>query len=153
MEKAMKGLADVIGMIAGILFLALFIANIIQILNRYLFGISFLWVPDLTRMLFIWVVFLGGATAYIRKQHLMIDFVKDKFSHRTVQRTDELVDLVMVGFLILLIVKGIRITLVRLNIPYDSWNVPTAVAYVAVPVAGFIMLLATVSRRLDAWKG
>jgi len=148
----MKRLADAIGMIAGILFLALFFANINQILNRYLFGISLLWIPDLSRMLFVWMVFLGGSTAYIRKQHLMIDFVKNKFSQKALKRTDALIDVGMLAFLILLIIKGIRITLVRLNIPYDAWEVPTAIAYVAVPVACLIMLLATLSRRLDAWK-
>lgn len=152
MGKAIKRLADAIGMIAGILFIALFILNIIQILNRYLFGISFLWIPDLTRMLFVWVVFLGGATAYIRGQHLMIDFVKNKFSQKAIKGADALIDLGMAAFLILLIIKGIRITLVRLNIPYDAWEVPTAIAYVAVPVACLIMLLAPLSRRVDAWK-
>ncbi len=148
----MKILADVIGLMAGILFLLLFIVNIVQILNRYLFGISFLWIPDLTRLLFVWVVFLGGAAAYIRGQHLMIDFVKNKLSEKAIKGVDALIDLGMAAFLILLIEKGIRMSLVRLNIPYDAWEVPTATAYVAVPVACMIMLVATFSRRLSAWK-
>lgn len=151
MQKVMNKTADIITVIVGTLFLVLFVANILNITTRYLFGISYIWIPDLSRILFIWTVFLGGTAAYIKKQHLMIDFVKDKFRGKMLKFSDILLNLIMAGFFILLVVKGVRITEVRMNIPYDSWDaVPTAVAYIAVPVTGIIMFLATIARLLEA---
>ena len=153
MHKMMNKTADIITVIVGTLFIALFIANILNITARYLFAISYIWIPDLSRILFIWTIFLGGTAAYIKKQHLMIDFVRDKFRGKMLKFNDSLLNLIMAGFFILLVVKGIRITGVRMNIPYDSWDaVPTAVAYIAVPVTGIIMFLATIVRILETLK-
>ena len=149
----MNKTADIITVIVGTLFIALFIVNILNITARYFFAISYIWIPDLSRILFIWIIFLGGTAAYIKKQHLMIDFVRDKFRGKMLKFSDSLLNLIMAGFFILLVVKGIRITEVRMNIPYDSWDaVPTAVSYIAVPVTGIIMFLATIVRILETIK-
>lgn len=153
MEKMINKTADVITVIVGALFIAIFFANILNITARYLFGISYIWIPDLARILFIWMVLLGGTAAYIKKQHLIIDFVKNKFRGKMLMISDGLLNLTMAGFFVLLVVKGIRITVNRMNIPYDSWEaVPTGVAYIAVPIAGIIMFLATMVRILETIK-
>jgi len=153
MQKMMNKTADVITVIVGVLFISLFFANILNITARYLFGISYIWIPDLSRILFIWTVFLGGTAAYIKKQHLIIDFVKNRFRGTMLRTSDDLLNLIMAGFFALLVVKGIRITVNRMNIPYDSWEaVPTGVAYIAVPIAGIIMFLATLVRILETIK-
>lgn len=153
MEKMINKTADVITVTVGALFITLFFANILNITARYLFGISYIWIPDLSRILFIWMVFLGGTAAYIKKQHLIIDFVKNKFRGKMLRTSDGLLNLTMAGFFVLLVVKGVHITVNRMNIPYDSWDaVPTAVAYIAVPVAGIIMFLATMVRILETIK-
>ena len=147
MEKAIDKLTDFIVALVGYIFIAIFAVYILNILARYAFGISYIWLPDLARILFIWMVFLGGAAAYVRGQHLLIDFVRNQLREKTLRVTDQLITLAMSAFFVFLIVKGARVTFVRLNIPYDSWDaVPTAVSYAAVPVAGAIMLLATVVR-------
>lgn len=153
MEKAIDRTAGALGVITGVLFLVIFSVNVLNIAARYVFGISYIWIPDLSRILFIWMIFLGGAAAYINRQHLMIDLLRARLRGRALRANDGIISLGMAGLFVLLIVKGARITAARMNIPYDSWDiVPTAVAYVAVPVAGAIMLLATVSRLVADWK-
>ena len=153
MEKAIDKLTDFIIALVGYIFIAIFAVYILNILARYAFGISYIWLPDLARILFIWMVFLGGAAAYVRGQHLLIDFVRNQLREKTLRITDQLIAVAMGAFFVFLIVKGARITSMRMNIPYDSWDVvPTAVSYAAVPVAGAIMLLATVIRFLTRLK-
>ena len=153
MEKAIGKLTDFIVALVGFLFMSIFAVYVLNIVARYAFGISYIWLPDLARILFIWMVFLGGAAAYVRGQHLLIDFVRNQLREKTLRVTDQLVTVAMGAFFVFLIVKGARVTSVRMNIPYDSWDVvPTAVSYAAVPVAGAIMLLATVVRFVTRLK-
>jgi TRAP-type C4-dicarboxylate transport system permease small subunit len=153
LDKAVTRLAALIAAITGLLFLALFFVNVFNIGVRYLFGIGYVWIPDLSRILFVWMVFLGGSAAYINRQHLLIDFVTARLHGWSASASRPLIDAVMAVFFVLLIITGFRITQARMRIPYDSWEVvPMAVGYAAVPVSALIMLLATLS-RLRLWLG
>ena len=71
MLRVDRGLKILIGMD----FLVLFILNVGQITSRSLIGISSVLIPDISRFLFIWLVFLGTASIYNNKQHLVIEFI------------------------------------------------------------------------------
>ena len=68
---ALVGSDLVCGHRAGLL--AIFLLNLYQVGGRYLFGIGEVWIPDVTRFLFIWMVFFGTALMHLRKRHLVID--------------------------------------------------------------------------------
>ncbi|MFQ5972311.1 MAG: TRAP transporter small permease [Alphaproteobacteria bacterium] len=153
MGKALDRATDILGLVAGALFVLLFLANVFNITARYVFAVSYIWIPDLSRILFIWMIFLGATAAYMKGQHLIIDVLRERFQRRHSRVSDWAIRLTMAAFLTLLIVKGARITSARMNIPYDAWDaVPTAVAYAAVPVAATIMLLATALRLVADLK-
>ena len=127
----------------GIDFLALFILNIGQIASRSIIGISSVLIPDISRFLFIWMVFLGTASIYKNKQHLIIEFLKLKFPQKLQHRLSILTDLVMMIFFIILIRAGWRMMVVRMDIPYTGWEVPTGYAYLAIPISASLMLFFT----------
>jgi TRAP-type C4-dicarboxylate transport system permease small subunit len=56
------------------------------------------------------------------------------------------IDLVTTIFLAILVLKGIEVTKVRMRIPFDTWDLPTGYAYVAVPICGAIMIAVTLVR-------
>ncbi|HUH04916.1 MAG TPA: TRAP transporter small permease subunit [Kofleriaceae bacterium] len=145
--RAIERLGDLLFWLAGLLLLAVFAVNVFNVAARYAFGLGYVWLPDLSRILFVWMIFLGGAAAYIRGQHLVIDVVRTRLRARTRGASELLINAGLAAFFLFLIGAGVRITTVRMRIPYDSWDaVPTAVAYAAVPTAAAIMLLATLVR-------
>ena len=147
LARAIERLGDVLFWLAGLLLLAVFAVNVFNVTARYAFGLSYVWLPDLSRILFVWMIFLGGAAAYIRGQHLVIDLVRLRLRTRTKGVSELLINAGLAAFFVFLIGAGARITTVRMRIPYDSWDaVPTAVAYAAVPIAAAIMLIATLVR-------
>lgn len=154
MERALDGLARQLGRLAGLLFLVLFGANLLNIGARYLFGLSYIWLPDLSRILFIWMVFLGGTAAFVWRQHLIIDLLKDRLPARVAGAAAVTIQLLLSSLFAVMIVKGARMTAVQMNIPYDSWEaVPTGVSYAAVPVAGAVMLVTAGWRLVAAVRG
>src|SRR5512139_595170 len=134
---------------AGTLFLALFVLNILRILLRYFLGVAWLWEPDFSRLLFIWIVFIGATVLYAGKGHLLVDYFLGRMGASTRERMHFIIDGVTAIFLAILIIKGIEVTKVRMGIPFDTWDLPTGYAYMAVPICAAIMIVVTLVRMAE----
>lgn len=134
---------------AGALFLILFLLNILRIFLRYFLGVAWLWEPDFSRLLFVWIVFIGATVLYVGKGHLVVDFFLARMQPIIRERMHFMIDLVTAIFLAVLVLKGIEVTKVRMRIPFDTWDLPTGYAYMAVPICGAIMIIVTLVRMRD----
>ena len=121
--------------------IGIFLLNLYQVGGRYLFGIGAVWIPDVTRFLFIWMVFLGTALVHLQKKHLVIDFVQLRMPQPLRRATEALISAGMLLMAVLLVVVGWRIMQIRMDIPYTGWEIPTGYAYLAVPVAAALIAL------------
>ncbi len=135
-EKSMRSLERFV----GCLFLLLFVLNLLRIGLRYLWGIAWLWEPDLSRLLFVWIVFLGTTVLYSRKGHLGVDYFLNRMGPQRREKAGFLIDGITLLFLTVLLIKGVEVTRVRMRIPFDTWDLPTGYAYVAVPVCAAVMM-------------
>jgi TRAP-type transport system small permease protein len=132
-----RGLSAIIG---GIL-IVIFFLNLYQVGGRYLFGVGAIWIPDLTRLLFIWMVFLGTVLMHQRKRHLVIDFLLLKFPRFVRRVIEAAISGGMLALAGVMTVVGWRIMQIRMDIPYTGLEIPTGYAYLAVPVAGALMAM------------
>ncbi len=146
MDSWMIRIANRLEYFAGALFLLLFLLNILRILLRYFLGIAWLWEPDFCRLLFIWIVFIGATVLYVGKGHLAVDFFLNQMRQNTRERMHFIIDLITATLLVILVLKGIEVTRVRMRIPFDTWDLPTGYAYMAVPICSVIMILVTLIR-------
>ena len=121
--------------------LGIFFLNMYQVIGRYLFGIGAVWIPDLTRLLFIWMVFLGTVLMYLRRRHLVIDFVLVRMPVGVRRATETIIAASMLALSLVLTRVGWRIAMIRMDIPYTGLEIPTGIANVAVPVAGLLLAL------------
>jgi TRAP-type C4-dicarboxylate transport system permease small subunit len=107
----------------GIL-IVIFLLNLYQVGGRYLFGVGEIWIPDLTRFLFIWMVFLGTALMHLRNKHLVIDFVQLRMPHPIHRATQAVISAGMLGMAGVMAVVGWRIMQIRMDIPYTGLEIP-----------------------------
>ena len=121
--------------------LGIFFLNMYQVIGRYLFGVGAVWIPDLTRLLFIWMVFLGTVLMYLRRRHLVIDFVQVRMPADIRRLTESVISASMLALSLILARVGWRIAMIRMDIPYTGLEIPTGVAYLAVPLAGLLLAL------------
>jgi len=138
--------------VIGAILIAVFLLNLYQVGGRYLFGVGAVWIPDLTRLLFIWMVFLGTALMYQRKRHLVIDVLLLKFPGPARRTIEGLIALGMLGLASVMAAVGWRIMEIRMDIPYTGLEIPTGYAYLAVPVAAILIALASLV-NLWEWVG
>jgi TRAP-type C4-dicarboxylate transport system permease small subunit len=133
----------------GAMLICIFALNLYQVGGRYLFGVGAVWIPDLTRLLFIWMVFLGTALVHQRKRHLVIDVLLLKFPGPTRRTIEALIALGMLGFSGVMAAAGWRIMQIRMDIPYTGLEIPTGYAYLAVPAAAALIAL---SSLVNLWE-
>jgi len=131
---------------AATLFMALFGLNVVQVTLRYLVGTTWLWVPDLLRLMFVWMVFLGATVLYAWGGHLTVDFLVQRLSPKRRRAAAAIVEGAAIAFFVVLFVKGIEITEKRMRVPFDTWDIPTGYAYVAIAVAAVLMTLIAADR-------
>jgi TRAP-type transport system small permease protein len=136
---------DLLQIVAGALLLTLFTLNIVQITMRYTTGAAWIWLPDVSRFLFIWLVFIGASVLVGRNEHLMMDFFIGKLSAASMRRAKVVIQIGQIAFFAVMLVWGMRIFQVRLNIPFDTWDFPTGWAYLAVPVTALLMIVFSVN--------
>jgi TRAP-type C4-dicarboxylate transport system permease small subunit len=150
MKSWITGAVGSLEWLAGALLLALFLLNMLRIFLRYFLGVAWLWEPDLSRLLFIWIIFIGATVLYAGNGHLGVDYFLNRMQPGTLRRMHFVIDLVTLVFFTVLVVKGVEITKVRMRIPFDTWDLPTGYAYVAVPVCGALMILVTLVKIADS---
>jgi len=132
--------------------LGVFFLNMYQVIGRYLFGIGAVWIPDLTRLLFIWMVFLGTVLMYLRRRHLMIDFVQVRMPAGVRRATETVIAGSMLALSLILVWVGWRIAMIRMDIPYTGLEIPTGTAYLAVPFSGVLLFLVSVMHLWQALR-
>jgi TRAP-type C4-dicarboxylate transport system permease small subunit len=69
--------------------------------------LAFTWIEELIRYLFIWGVFIGAALVYKMRQHATVDLVTHLIPTKTKAVLEVIVELICIGFFILLLWKGI----------------------------------------------
>jgi len=136
----------------GAALLGIFLLNMYQVGGRYLFGIGAVWIPDVTRFLMIWMVFLGTALMHLRGRHLVIDFIQVRLPTRTRRATELTITVSMFAMACILLVVGWRIMVIRMDIPYTGWEIPTGYAYLAVPVAAALIGLISLMNLWLWWS-
>jgi len=153
MQALRNRLDRILSRAIGLSLLGIFFLNLYQVGGRYLFGIGAVWIPDVTRFLFIWMVFLGTALMHLRGAHLIIDFVQMRLPVPLRRMIEAGIAGAMLAMAGVLLVAGWRIAAIRMDIPYTGWEAPTGYAYLAVPAAAVLIgmtSLANLWERLRA---
>lgn len=136
-----RRLSALCAVVSGICFLAIFLVNLLQIGLRTFAGGGFIWVTDLSQLLFIWMVMLGTVTAYHAREHIVVDFLVAKLSGVRELVLAGATRVIEIALFALLIQAGAEVARVRGGISYIQLGVPTSWGYAAIPVAGGLLLL------------
>lgn len=153
MNRVAEKTDQVLAWVAGVLFAALFLITVLNIVLRNLGGIAWLWIPTMIKFLFIWTIFTGTAVLYNRNDHLVMDYFSSKLAPRRKRVLGIVMNIVFLAFLGVLVVYGVIVVQIRMGIPFEMWRLPTGYAYLAVPVSGILMSFFCVNKLSRLVKG
>ena len=142
-NKTLKILGNLDVGVSCVMMVALVILTFVGVLMRYIMRSPITWQEEVQMLLFLWIVFLGGAGAFRAGSHIAIEILVDALPKKiggVIERFDVLLQLLILVYLFWqeiqyynqLIVAGRVTNLLRL--PYGA-------AYAVVPIGGALMLI------------
>jgi TRAP-type C4-dicarboxylate transport system permease small subunit len=139
---------ELVVMVAFVTFVVL---SFVQVVLRYGFGQPLTWSEEVSRYLFVWVVFLGGGVAARYHGHIVLDFVVSVLPPRIRLLLGTLMGLLSVAMLLVLFAwQGWVLTQVSWRQESPATGVPVGVATLAIPIGGLLMALNTIRSFRDA---
>ncbi len=126
--------------ICGIFLIIVFVSVIIQVINRFLIGISIPWTEELARYSFIWLSFLGISIGVKRNKHMFVDFLKVKFPLTIQRKIEFIVDALLIIIFAMSSIYGFNLfnKTMMLGQLTPALKIKMAYIYLALPV-GFAL--------------
>ena len=147
-----KGLLSKIELLVGVALLAGIVGLVFIAAVMRFFGTPLIWSVDLAQLLFIWLCFLGANRALRRRVHLGIDLLIQTLDHRKRLLLELLLGLLVVVFLGVLAVEGVKLTLLNTERLFGDSGIPYAFVTIAVPVGSVFLIFTVIANAAEALR-
>lgn len=131
----------------------------VNVVSRYVFNYSIIWVEELTQYQMIWIAYLGAGLALREGRHVAVDTLQDLLPARLQRLVRLLIWSAIAVFLVTLTILGFQIAAFTWNQETPVMNVPTGLPYLAIPIGAAVFLLHAlffwreyVERRFEHWE-
>jgi C4-dicarboxylate transporter DctQ subunit len=122
----------------------------IEVVLRYIFGLSLIFTEELARYLMVWIVFLGGALAVKDDSHIRINVLVQRLSPRLGQLVRITAHGLTMLLLVVLTVEGTKILPRQLDQMCITIDTSMFYFYLAIPVGSILMIIFMLPRIRDS---
>lgn len=122
-----------------LLFLTMLSVLSIQIICRYFFSIAIPWTEELSRWLYIYIVFIGASEAISRRDHIAIDIVPNRISKRANLILDVFIHGIFAVIAIIIVHRGYLFAERMDRLGSITMDVQMSALYAAIPL-GFVLV-------------
>lgn len=121
----------------------------VNVVCRYVFNFSLIWVEELTRYMMVWLGFLGSGLVLRIGAHVAVDFFQDLLSPKMARAARAAIVVLLAATFIAMAWLGVRYVAFAWEQETAVLNWSTGAVYLAVPIGAALMLahLAFVARR------
>lgn len=137
---------------AGGCIAAIVAITVVAVWYRYVLGAPLAWTEQISRILFVWVTFLGAAVLYRRMIHIVIDMLVIMLPaplQRVVYWVNQALILV---FALMLLWFGGKLAIDNLGQTFGALEITPSSFYLAAPVSAALILLYWVEKIVDPSK-
>ncbi len=147
--KSYRYVEKLVQVIIAILLACMVIVVFSNVIARYFLNATIAWSEEISRFIFIWLVLLGAFLAFVKNEHLGLDFLVKSFPRKVSLFLIVLADVLVLTAIILILIGGYQLTVQTIESGWTSpaVEVPYGYIYLAVPV-GFFLLLVQGSLKL-----
>jgi TRAP-type transport system small permease protein len=128
--------------IYAVLFLMAVLVSLvfIQVVLRYVFSNGLVWVEELDRYIFVWLMFLGIAMGVYKQKHIAITAVADRLKGFS-KGIQLLVHIITGSFFAVLGWQGIQFVEVNMSGTAAVLPINLGIIYSIIPLSGFIAMI------------
>lgn len=152
LPRFFRWLDSVLRIVMVVMLVALIITVASNVVGRFVLNQSIATSDELSRFLFIWVIFLGAALAHLHQEHIAVDLLVRKLSD-PLQRAVTVVQELLIGaVLIALLISAQQVMELAPGVS-PLLRVPLNWVNASVPVCAAVMLIITVYRIAAVFGG
>lgn len=151
MPRLFRALDDVLKTVMVVMLVVLIVAVTANVFGRFLLNRSLASSDELSRFLFIWVIFLGAALAHLHREHIAVDLVVKRLPPALARPAVVLQELLIGVVLVALLVSARQVFAVDSGVS-PLLRVPLSWIDASVPLCALVMLLVTVHRIAAACR-
>lgn len=111
-----------------------------QVVLRYVFDSPLPWGEEVTRYMFVYLIFLGAASGIHYGIHVSIDVLVRRLPGRSGQYVDVAARAVVALFLVFLFWYGLQLSLRTMGQDSPALGIPIGLAYLAIPLGALLGL-------------
>lgn len=112
-----------------------------QVVFRYFIGNSLDWIEEVSRILLIWLTYIGAAVALKRKGHIAVDAFLGLFPEAFRHVVDIVTSILVIAFSAFLCFQGVTFALLSERTIFPALQVPVSWQYLGLPVGCFLMVI------------
>ncbi len=115
---------------------------------RYVIKYSLTWSEELSRFIFVWLVYLGAVLGLKEKAHVSLTLITSSLTGNLKKSITFLCDFLVISFLLFLGIQGLRISIFVMDETSPATNLNMGWVYIIIPIAAFIMFTQMI---LNVW--
>jgi TRAP-type C4-dicarboxylate transport system permease small subunit len=148
LSTIVKGIDTVLCRLLAIILAAMTGIIFTQVFSRYILNYSFSWSEEISRYLFLWLIFGGLPTLIYRNAMTAFDMVIKKLSGMTKNAAAALIAIGNLTFLVLLTLGSIPLVQRQFSQMATSIPIPIGLVYMIMPISGVLSVVVTVERLI-----
>jgi TRAP-type transport system small permease protein len=135
--------------IVGGTVLAIVLITIAAVWYRYGLDAPLSWTEQVSRILFVWSVFVGAALLYRRSLHIVIDLFLVMLPEAMQRVVWHINNVLMLFAAVMIVYFGTQITLGTLDQTFGALEITPATFYAAAPFCGLLILVFWIEKQVD----
>lgn len=140
--KKIKNILDKVLLYTALFFLAAMTIVIIhQVFSRQFLSHIPPWSEELSRVLFVWVAFLGIAYGFKDKLHIGVGVVVNMFPKNLQKVCDLIAKILVIGLGVLMLYYGWHFTVLMGESTLAGLRLPSSVLYAVIPITGLYLII------------
>lgn len=151
-DKITNGIYKIIVVIGTVIFSTLIIIVFSQVVTRYFFGYTLAWVDELSRFLFVWMMFLGISIGIYKRKHIGIEFFVNLLSEDKKRKMDIANELITIIFFTVVFLYGTNLSLRSIEIISPVIGINLGLIYAIIPVTSLLNIFYSILSILTTNK-
>lgn len=123
-----------------------------QVFGRFLLDSSPSWTEQGALILMIWYILFAAAAGVREGFHIRIALLEGNFTLRNARRIRLAINLIVAGFGLVLLIYGVQLVWLVWDHVIPSLGLSRGVAYIPLPVSGFLILLFSLGHVRLRWN-
>ncbi|MGE4453874.1 MAG: TRAP transporter small permease [Sphaerochaeta sp.] len=135
-----------------VLLLGMVCSSFIQVVFRLVLKQPLAWTEELSRYLFVWLTFIGGALVVSESGHFKMDILTVLIKGRWVQIVNIIVNIALVVFSIVLVIYGIKLVHMVYTQKSPALGITMSIPYFVLPLNGVLSIIHLIENTIADLK-